>query len=82
MAPAHWAHDAFYAGDNIVASVFGLLAKMAVGAGTFSYILLLLLFVSLAFTRTDKMSAPRFCRQPTYDADCRNDTIAARQRNA
>lgn len=39
-----------------LAIVFGLLAKTAEGAGAFSYILLLLVFVSSAFTPTDKMT--------------------------
>lgn len=39
-----------------LAIVFGLLAKSAEGAGAFSYILLLLLFVSPAFTPTSNMS--------------------------
>ena len=39
-----------------LAIVFGLLAKSAEGAGAFSYILLLLLFISSAFTPTDKMN--------------------------
>jgi ABC-2 type transport system permease protein len=38
-----------------LAIVFGLLAKTAEGAGAFSYILLLLIFISSAFTPTDKM---------------------------
>jgi len=40
-----------------MAIVFGLLAKSAEGAGAFSYILLLLIFVSSAFTPTDKMGS-------------------------
>jgi ABC-2 type transport system permease protein len=40
-----------------LAVVFGLLAKSAEGAGAFSYILLLLIFVSSAFTPTDKMNS-------------------------
>lgn len=40
-----------------LAIVFGLLAKTAEGAGAFSYVLLLLLFVSSAFTPVDKMAA-------------------------
>ena len=40
-----------------LAIVFGLLAKTAEGAGAFSYILLLLLFVSSAFTPVDKMAS-------------------------
>jgi ABC-2 type transport system permease protein len=39
-----------------LAIVFGLLAKSAEGAGAFSYVLLLLLFISSAFTPTDKMN--------------------------
>jgi len=39
-----------------LAIVFGLLAKSAEGAGAFSYILILLLFISSAFTSTDKMN--------------------------
>ena len=39
-----------------LAIVFGLLAKSAEGAGAFSYILILLLFISSAFTPTDKMN--------------------------
>ncbi|MFI5275373.1 MAG: ABC transporter permease [Candidatus Saccharimonadales bacterium] len=41
-----------------LAMFFGLLAKSAEGAGAFSYVLLLLVFVSSAFTPTGKMSAP------------------------
>jgi ABC-2 type transport system permease protein len=40
-----------------LAIVFGLLAKSAEGAGAFSYVLLLLIFVSSAFTPTDKMNS-------------------------
>lgn len=40
-----------------LAIVFGLLAKSAEGAGAFSYILILLVFVSSAFTPTDKMNS-------------------------
>ena len=40
-----------------LAIVFGLLAKTAEGAGAFSYILLLLLFVSSAFTPVEKMAS-------------------------
>lgn len=40
-----------------MAIVFGLLAKSAEGAGAFSYVLLLLVFVSSAFTPTDKMGS-------------------------
>jgi ABC-2 type transport system permease protein len=40
-----------------MAIVFGLLAKTAEGAGAFSYILLLLIFVSSGFTPTDKMNS-------------------------
>lgn len=40
-----------------LAVVFGLLAKSAEGAGAFSYILILLIFVSSAFTPTDKMNS-------------------------
>jgi len=40
-----------------MAIVFGLLAKSAEGAGAFSYILLLLIFVSSGFTPTDKMNS-------------------------
>jgi ABC-2 type transport system permease protein len=40
-----------------MAIVFGLLAKSAEGAGAFSYILLLLIFVSSAFTPTGKMGS-------------------------
>lgn len=40
-----------------LAIVFGLLAKSAEGAGAFSYILLLLIFVSSGFTPTDKMNS-------------------------
>lgn len=39
-----------------MAIVFGLLAKSAEGAGAFSYILMLLIFVSSAFTPADRMS--------------------------
>lgn len=39
------------------AIMFGLLAKTAEGSGTFSYIFLLLLFVSPAFIVTDKLNA-------------------------
>jgi len=39
-----------------LAIVFGLFAKSAEGAGAFSYILILLLFISSAFTPTDKMN--------------------------
>jgi ABC-2 type transport system permease protein len=38
--------------------MFGLLAKTVEGAGSFSYILLLLVFVSPGFTPTGSMSAP------------------------
>jgi ABC-2 type transport system permease protein len=40
-----------------LAVVFGLLAKSAEGAGAFGYILLLLIFISSAFTPTDKMNS-------------------------
>jgi ABC-2 type transport system permease protein len=40
-----------------IAVTFGLLAKSYEGAGVFSYILLLLLFVSSAFAPTDSMPA-------------------------
>lgn len=40
-----------------LAIVFGLAAKSAEGAGAFSYILLLLIFVSSAFTPTDHMNS-------------------------
>jgi ABC-2 type transport system permease protein len=40
-----------------LAVMFGLLAKTAEGAGAFSYILLMLIFVSSAFTPTDKMNS-------------------------
>ena len=40
-----------------LAIVFGLLSKSAEGAGAFSYVLLLLIFVSSAFTPTDKMNS-------------------------
>jgi ABC-2 type transport system permease protein len=40
-----------------LAIMFGLLAKSAEGAGSFSYILLLLVFVSSAFVPTDGMNA-------------------------
>jgi ABC-2 type transport system permease protein len=46
----------FTAATTWLALVFGLLAKSAEGAGAFSYILLLLVFVSSGFTPTDKMS--------------------------
>jgi ABC-2 type transport system permease protein len=39
-----------------LAIVFGLLAKSAEGSSSFSYILILLLFISSAFTPTDKMN--------------------------
>jgi len=39
-----------------LAIVFGLLAKSAEGAGAFSYILLLLVFISSGFTPTDNMT--------------------------
>ena len=39
-----------------LAIVFGLFAKTAEGAGAFSYILLLLMFISPAFTPVDKMA--------------------------
>jgi ABC-2 type transport system permease protein len=38
--------------------MFGLLAKTVEGAGSFSYILLLLVFVSPGFTPTGTMSGP------------------------
>ncbi len=38
-----------------IAVTFGLLAKTFEGAGVFAYILMLLLFVSSAFTPTDSM---------------------------
>lgn len=41
-----------------LAVFFGLLAKSAEGAGAFSYVLLLLVFVSSAFTPTGRMSTP------------------------
>lgn len=41
-----------------LAIFFGLMAKSAEGAGAFSYVLLLLVFVSSAFTPTGKMSTP------------------------
>ena len=41
-----------------LAIMFGLLAKTAEGAGSFSYILLLLVFVSPGFTPTGTMSPP------------------------
>ncbi len=41
-----------------LAIMFGLLAKTVEGAGSFSYILLLLVFVSPGFTPTGTMSAP------------------------
>jgi ABC-2 type transport system permease protein len=41
-----------------LAIMFGLLAKTAEGAGSFSYILLLLIFVSPGFTPISSMSAP------------------------
>ena len=41
-----------------LAIMFGLLAKTVEGAGSFSYILLLLVFVSPGFTPTGSMSAP------------------------
>ncbi len=41
-----------------LALVFGLLAKSAEGAGGFSYILLLLVFISSGFTPTGSMAAP------------------------
>jgi ABC-2 type transport system permease protein len=41
-----------------LAIMFGLLAKTAEGAGSFSYILLLLVFVSPGFAPTSSMSAP------------------------
>jgi ABC-2 type transport system permease protein len=41
-----------------LAIMFGLLAKTMEGAGSFSYILLLLVFVSPGFTPTGSMSAP------------------------
>jgi ABC-2 type transport system permease protein len=41
-----------------LAIIFGLLAKTMEGAGSFSYILLLLVFVSPGFTPTGSMSAP------------------------
>lgn len=46
----------FTAATTWLAIVFGLLAKSAEGAGAFSYILLLLIFVSSGFTPTDKMA--------------------------
>lgn len=39
-----------------LAIVFGLLAKTAEGAGAFSYILILLIFISSAFTPVDKIA--------------------------
>ncbi len=48
----------FTAATTWMAIVFGLLAKTMEGAGAFSYILLLLIFVSSGFTTTDKMAAP------------------------
>lgn len=39
----------------MIAVTFGLLAKSFEGAGVFSYILMLLLFVSSAFAPTDSM---------------------------
>lgn len=41
-----------------LAIMFGLLSKTSEGAGSFSYILLLLVFVSPGFTPTGSMSAP------------------------
>ncbi|HTW06714.1 MAG TPA: ABC transporter permease [Acidimicrobiales bacterium] len=41
-----------------LAIMFGLLAKTVEGAGAFSYVLLLLVFVSPGFTPTTSMSAP------------------------
>jgi ABC-2 type transport system permease protein len=46
----------FTAATTWLAIVFGLLAKTAEGAGAFSYILLLMVFVSSGFTPTDKMA--------------------------
>ncbi|HYH74791.1 MAG TPA: ABC transporter permease [Candidatus Saccharimonadales bacterium] len=46
----------FTAAVTWMAMVFGLLAKSAEGAGSFSYILLLLLFISSAFTPTEGMN--------------------------
>lgn len=40
-----------------LAIVFGLLAKSAEGAGAFSYILIFMIFISPAFTPTDKMNS-------------------------
>jgi len=43
---------------TVVSGMFGLLAKTVEGAGSFSYILLLLVFVSPGFAPTSSMSAP------------------------
>jgi ABC-2 type transport system permease protein len=45
----------FTAATTWLAMLFGLLAKSAEGAGAFSYVLLLLLFVSTSFVPTDSM---------------------------
>lgn len=48
----------FTAATTWMAIMFGLLAKTAEGSGSFAYLLLLLVFVSSAFTPTTGMSAP------------------------
>ena len=58
---------------------FGLLARTSEGAGAFSYILLLLIFISPAF-RPDRLHEPmaeRLCREPADDTDHRNHALSA-----
>ena len=62
-----------------LAMFFGLLAKTVEGAGAFSYILLLLIFISPSFVPTDSMTPwlQRLRREPADDTDHRNHALAA-----
>ena len=66
-----------------LAMFFGLLAKTPEGAGAFSYILLLLIFISPSFVPTDSMTPVlrRLRRAPADDPDRRNHALPAHRRH-
>ena len=67
-----------------LAIFFGLLARTMEGAGAFSYILLLLVFISPAFVPTDlhDAAAAGLRRAPADDSCGRDDALAADLRHA
>ena len=65
-----------------LAIFFALVAKTAEGAGAFSYVLILLIFIGPSFVPTESMSPalPHVCRQPADDADRRDHALTAGRR--